>query len=189
MNIVPPPPPSTSMPQVNSNSASEIPQPQYLNLSDFNKRMDINNIKNIKTNQEWYFSETCTMKAGQSFIVGGLFGTFMGFFMTATTPFSMNNTVDVEAPFKVQAKQMFQDFKVSTKGWMKTGAYFGCAFTGYECLIDSYRAKHDIFSVASAGCLTGATFGAKSGPQTAVMQCVGMAAFSVAIEKIVGDRF
>lgn len=59
-------------------------------------------------------------------------------------------------------------------------------FMGTECVIEKVRGKTDIMNPVYAGCVTGATFGIKQGPQAACIGCAGMAAFTVVIEKIMG---
>ncbi len=44
----------------------------------------------------------------------------------------------------------------------------------------------DVMNSLYAGCITGATFGAKSGPQAMCLGCGGMAAFTLVIDRIMG---
>ncbi|CAM9735951.1 unnamed protein product, partial [Choristocarpus tenellus] len=65
-------------------------------------------------------------------------------------------------------------------------ASFSAIFMGSECVIEKLRAKHDMMNSVYAGCLTGAAFGIKSGPQSACIGCIGMATFSAAIDAFMG---
>lgn len=83
--------------------------------------------------------------------------------------------------------------------------------TGLECVIEKYRAKHDVKNAAIAGCITGATFAASQGPtvgphprpdqsslhsprlthtvicdfeQAMCVGCAGFTAFSVAMDSL-----
>lgn len=61
-------------------------------------------------------------------------------------------------------------------------------FSGVECLIEKYRAKHDIYNPTAAGCITGAALAAPQGPMASCVGCAGFAAFSVAIEAVMGGH-
>jgi hypothetical protein len=49
-------------------------------------------------------------------------------------------------------------------------------------MIESFRAKNDIWNGVSAGCFTGAALAASGGPKAMIGGCVGFAAFSAAID-------
>lgn len=59
-------------------------------------------------------------------------------------------------------------------------------FMGSECVIEKMRGKTDMMNSVYAGCATGAAFGMKQGPSAACFGCVGMAAFSAAMDKLMG---
>lgn len=59
-------------------------------------------------------------------------------------------------------------------------------FMGTECVIEKMRGKSDMMNAVYAGCVTGAAFGIKQGPQAACMGCVGMATFTAVLDKIMG---
>ena len=106
----------------------------------------------------------------------------MGIFMTATQPF--HTSVDVDAPFRTQLKQQWMELKGSAKQWTRTGAIFAGTYTSYECLVDSYRARHDWISAAWAGGLTGATVAIRTGVKPMLWSAIGMSAFSILLEYI-----
>ncbi len=66
---------------------------------------------------------------------------------------------------------------------MKGFTVVGGLFTASECVVEKYRAKHDIYNVAYAGCATGAILAYNAGPKAMCAGCAGFAAFSTAIEK------
>jgi mitochondrial import inner membrane translocase subunit TIM22 len=64
----------------------------------------------------------------------------------------------------------------------KNFAVVGAVFAGTECVIETFRAKNDIYNGISAGCFTGAALARKAGPKAMLGGCAGFAAFSTAIE-------
>lgn len=69
------------------------------------------------------------------------------------------------------------------RSYAKGFAVVGGLFAGTECLIESYRARHDIMNPVYAGCASGAILAHSGGPRAMCAGCVGFAAFSAAIEK------
>lgn len=62
----------------------------------------------------------------------------------------------------------------------------GALFAGSECLIESYRAKHDSRNGIYAGCATGALLAHSGGPKACAIGCASFAAFSAVIERFMG---
>lgn len=111
--------------------------------------------------------------------------------MSTTGPeFNMGTTASAtqSIPARVQVKQVFKEMGSRTWSSAKSFAGIAALFTGYECAVESYRAKHDLTNTIIAGCLTGGTLAAKSGPKSALFGCAGFAAFSAAVEHFLQDR-
>jgi len=71
------------------------------------------------------------------------------------------------------------------KGMWKSGKGFGkvgALFAGIECVIESYRAKNDIYNSAASGFLAGGILARNSGPKAAIGGGLAFAAFSSAID-------
>lgn len=125
-----------------------------------------------------------TVIAGVSgFGLGGFFGLFMASMAydvpIGSTPGASHIS---DLPFKQQMKLQFSD--MGRRAWLsaKNFGYIGMVYSGVECLIESMRAKHDVWNGVSAGCITGAGLAFKGGPQSAAIGCAGFAAFSAAID-------
>jgi import inner membrane translocase subunit TIM22 len=56
-------------------------------------------------------------------------------------------------------------------------------FAGSECVIEKFRAKHDIYNSVYAGCATGAVLAKGGGPKAMCIGCGTFAAFSALIDK------
>ncbi|KAF8729456.1 hypothetical protein AX14_006075 [Amanita brunnescens Koide BX004] len=84
---------------------------------------------------------------------------------------------------KIQrARDIFKDMG---KGMWSTGKGFGkvgALFAGIECVIESYRAKNDIYNSVASGFLAGAILARNSGPKAAFGGGLAFAAFSSAID-------
>ena len=60
---------------------------------------------------------------------------------------------------------------------------FGALYSGSECVVEQYRASHDIYNSAYAGCFTGGVMARSGGPQGMAMGCATMGALSVCMDK------
>ncbi|KAF3935365.1 hypothetical protein ABW19_dt0210544 [Dactylella cylindrospora] len=129
--------------------------------------------------------ESCPIKTvisgGMGFALGGVFGLFMASmsYDTLATPASQKL---VDLPFRQQLKIGVKDMGARSWSSAKGFGAVGALFAGTECVIESYRAKHDLTNAALAGCATGGILGATGGPTAAMWGCAGFAAFSTAIE-------
>lgn len=75
-------------------------------------------------------------------------------------------------------KDMGKGMWTSGKGFGKVGALFA----GIECVIESYRAKNDIYNPVAAGFLAGGVLARNAGPKAALGGGLAFAAFSAAID-------
>ena len=50
------------------------------------------------------------------------------------------------------------------KGWAKQFGVLTALFGGVECVVEKYRAKHDVWNPVISGCAVGATLSASGGP-------------------------
>ena len=120
---------------------------------------------------------------GMGFVFGGALGLFLsGMASTGPEAALLGGTAPAAVGVKVQAKQIFREMGSRTWSSAKSFAKIAALYSGFECAVESYRAKHDLVNTVAAGCLTGAVLGAKAGPKSALLGCAGFAAFSTAIE-------
>jgi import inner membrane translocase subunit TIM22 len=73
-------------------------------------------------------------------------------------------------------------------GWAKNFGIMTALFGGIECIVEKYRAKHDVWNPMISGCAVGATLSAKAGPSAACLGCVGFAGFSLVVDRIMGPH-
>jgi len=125
---------------------------------------------------EWLM-ESCPVRSVLSGGMGFLFGGMFGLFIAGTSP-----TLENQDPTKMKVKEMVRIMGRQTLSYAQNFAIVGASYSGSECVIESYRAKHDIYNAVSAGCFTGGILGVRAGPQAAALGCAGFAAFSAAIE-------
>ena len=94
--------------------------------------------------------------AGAGFALGGLLGMFMSSidFQTATDEFQKLTT-------KEQMKLTLKDMGSRTWSSAKNFGMVAALFSSSECMIESYRAKHDIWNGVGAGCFAGAALAYK----------------------------
>ncbi|KAG6859507.1 Mitochondrial import inner membrane translocase subunit tim22, partial [Termitomyces sp. T159_Od127] len=90
------------------------------------------------------------------------------------TQAGMNTTQKAREIFKEMGRGMWS----SGKGFGKVGALFA----GIECVIESYRAKNDVYNSVASGFLAGGILARSSGPKAAFGGGLAFAAFSTAID-------
>lgn len=120
------------------------------------------------------------------FALGGFFGLFMAS-MAYDIPVGMRaeNPMD-KIPLKQQIKTQFTDMAKRSYSSAKNFGFIGMVYSSLECVIESLRAKHDIYNSVSAGCVTGGSLSYKLGPKSAALSCLGFAAFSSAVDLYLG---
>ncbi|QLQ79434.1 hypothetical protein HG537_0C00810 [Torulaspora globosa] len=122
------------------------------------------------------------------FALGGVFGLFMASMSYDTplhtpTPGRLGSAQQMaDLPLKQQVKLQFADMGKRAYSSAKNFGYIGMIYSGVECVVESVRAKNDIYNGLTAGCITGGGLAYKSGPQAALVGCAGFAAFSAAID-------
>ncbi|EDO17974.1 hypothetical protein Kpol_1054p21 [Vanderwaltozyma polyspora DSM 70294] len=133
------------------------------------------------------------------FALGGVFGLFMASMAYDTPlhtptpggpvtipglkgPLPPNVQSIADLPFKQQMKLQFADMGKRSYSSAKNFGFMGMIYSGTECVVESVRAKNDIYNGVLAGCITGGGLAFKSGPQAALIGCAGFAAFSTAID-------
>ena len=125
--------------------------------------------------------ESCPAKSilstGAGFAMGGLFGMFMSSVDTSSSLDKYN-----EMTTRQQIRYTLKDMGSKSFSTAKQFAVVGGIFAGTECIIETYRAKNDIWNGVSSGCITGSILARSAGPQAMALGCAGFAAFSAAID-------
>lgn len=101
-------------------------------------------------------------------VTGGVLGVGMGVFMgmmNDPSPIQVIKGREVpQAPLREQMRVAYRSMASRSYGWAKSFAVLTALFGGIECVIEKYRAKHDVWNPVISGCAVGATLSAKSGP-------------------------
>lgn len=140
-----------------------------------------------------WISSSCGGKAAIGLFAGGAMGAVMGIFLGAMSdaqpPVQVIAGKEVpQAPLKEQMKVVMRATAEKSRYWCRQFAFITGVFGGTDCLVEKFRAKHDVWNSVVSGCITGAALQAKQGPQAAAVGCGGFAAFSLVIDKVMGTH-
>ncbi|KAF9061817.1 mitochondrial import inner membrane translocase subunit TIM22 [Rhodocollybia butyracea] len=129
-------------------------------------------------------AESCAFKAvlagGGGLAIGAFFSLMSSSFayedplIRERTQAGMKTTQKASAMFKEMGRGMWN----TGKGFGKVGLLYA----GIECVIESYRAKNDIYNSVSSGFVAGGILARNSGPRAVVGGGLAFAAFSAIID-------
>eukprot|EP00887_Chlorella_sp_A99_P001415 scaffold8.g1415.t1 len=128
---------------------------------------------------------SCVMGAG----LGVMFGLFMGTMDGAGL--GIDGTLAVEnqkQTVRQVARDMARNAGSKSLSYAKGFAVMGALFAGSECVIEKYRAKHDMYNSIYAGCATGAALAHSAGPKGMCIGCATFGAFSALIDRFMGHN-
>ena len=139
-----------------------------------------------------WLTDSCGGKAAIGVFGGGVMGLLMGVFLGALSdtqpPIQVAGGKDVpQAPLKEQVRYTMRATAEKSMYWCRNFAFITGVFGGSECLVEKFRGKHDMWNPVASGCITGAALQAHAGPQAALIGCGGFAAFSIVIDKFMGN--
>ncbi|KAK0548114.1 Mitochondrial import inner membrane translocase subunit tim22 [Tilletia horrida] len=140
--------------------------------------------------------ESCPFKCGMAGVMGfgmGAFFSLLGSSFAMDDPLRRSNLqaamikngVTQPQAELTTAQQTKEFFKETGRGMYRTGRGFGkvgLLYSGIECCIEGYRAKHDMVNPVASGFFTGAILARNQGPQAVLLGGAGFAAFSAAID-------
>lgn len=130
--------------------------------------------------------ESCPVHLLTHGLMGGVFGGFAGLFLASMSSAGGPESL-APTPTTLTVRQVFKDLLHRTWSSSKSFAKIGALFAGAECVVEGYRGRHDQWNGVAAGCFTGGVLGRGGGPGAALMGCVGFAAFSAAVERVMGQ--
>ncbi|KAJ2384402.1 Mitochondrial import inner membrane translocase subunit tim22, partial [Coemansia sp. RSA 2611] len=125
------------------------------------------------------FTGSCAFKTVFSGIAGFGIGAVFGLVLSGI---EFSSPVDTSASTKQQIKTVFRDMGAKSFSSAKNFAVMAAIYSGSECMIESYRARNDVYNSVAAGCITGGTLAVRTGPKGMAAGCAGFAAFSAAID-------
>ncbi|CAM9556117.1 unnamed protein product [Chrysoparadoxa australica] len=143
----------------------------------------------VPFNPGW-MGESCGVRLVMGTVGGAGMGFVFGMFLGAMgdmQPIQLVNGREVPTPpIREQARAAYKSTASRSIGLAKNFASFSAIFMGSECVIEKMRGRHDMMNSVYSGCVTGAAFGLKQGPGATCAGCIGMAAFSVVMDAIMG---
>ena len=117
------------------------------------------------------------------YLMGGVFGLILGAMPgNQVESFQESQKAERLKGFNKKLRFYFNDTMNRATTMSKTFGRFSIVYGASECVIEKARGKHDLLNAVAGGCVTGATLGARSGPVASGVGCVGIAAFSGAID-------
>jgi import inner membrane translocase subunit TIM22 len=127
--------------------------------------------------------ESCPSKCIISGIGGLGIGAIFGIFTASVDPMYTIN------PNKIPTMREIA-IEMRTRAWStgKNFALLGVMFSAFECNIESYRGKSDLYNGFMSGFLTGGTLGLRAGIKPALFGGIGFGLFSTLIESIMTQR-
>jgi mitochondrial import inner membrane translocase subunit TIM22 len=107
--------------------------------------------------------EACGGKIISGGALGAVLGVGMGLFFGAmgdVSPIQIVQGREVpQAPLREQMRTAVKSTASKMGGWAKNFGVLTALFGGVECVIEKYRAKHDVWNPVVSGCIVGATCG------------------------------
>lgn len=131
-------------------------------------------MQDINTTRMIAIGESCPLKACMSYVVGGAMGGFMGLFQSSIAPHQATHTMTT--------RETLIDMRGAIVSSAKSFAVIGFMIVGIECVIETHRAKSDVWNHVYGGGVTGGLLGLRAGVKAAGFGAAGFAAFSAAID-------
>ncbi|CAD7974724.1 unnamed protein product [Amoebophrya sp. A120] len=129
--------------------------------------------------------EGCFFRAVGAGVMGYGLGILLGGFFHSMQP------VDLSYGHLSTAEQIrmsYKGFGASCKRMGRNFAKVGMVYSTTECLIEKERGCKELINAVYAGCATGGFLAFQSGPAGMATGCLGFAAFSLAIEQLMGNH-
>jgi import inner membrane translocase subunit TIM22 len=139
------------------------------------------------------YTEACVSRAAvtvvAAFVLGNAFGILLGGYSSIAPPITPPGVPD---PPKIPIRYLMMDSWESTlrrgRRMGRNFSYVGGVYSGVECVIEKYRAKHDIFNPVAGGFVAGAVLAARQGPYAIAFGAVTFGLFSYGMELIMGGH-
>lgn len=129
----------------------------------------------------------CFVRSVMAGVMGGMLGVVFGLFSLGLDSTTSSMAAVETPPEKVRFRDALRDTIRTTgsKSWTFAKGFgaMGFMFSGSECVVEKWRAKHDLYNSAYAGCFTGAVLAHSGGPKMMCLGCGSFAAFSVFLDR------
>ncbi len=138
------------------------------------------------------FMNNCAVRTIMSTVMGAGLGVAFGIFMGTMDTSHIDGSLTADAQkktFRETMKEVGKSTWSRSKSYGKGFATMGALFSGSECVIETYRAKHDMWNSIYAGCSAGAIMAHSGGPKAMCFGCGSFAAFSYLIDKFMGTEY
>ena len=135
------------------------------------------------------FMNNCAVRTIMSTVMGAGLGVAFGVFMGTMDTSHIDGSLTADAQkktFRETMKEVGKSTWSRSKSYGKGFATMGALFSGSECVIETYRARHDMWNSIYAGCSAGAIMAHSGGPKAMCFGCGSFAAFSYLIDKFMG---
>lgn len=128
----------------------------------------------------------CFIKTALAGVMGGVSGVALGLFFAAleNSHGGMDGPMsDTPKTTRMVLREMAWNMREKSVSYAKAFALFGSIYSFNECVLEKFRAKHDMWNPALAGCATGAMLAHGGGPKAMCIGCGAIGAFNIAIER------
>lgn len=137
--------------------------------------------------------ESCASKIIMGGVMGAVMGVALGTFLGAmggdVSAIQVVKGREVpQPPVRESIRAGVKSLAAKSSGFARSFGVLTALFGGVECIIEKYRAKHDVWNPVLSGCVVGAALSAKAGPVAACAGCAGFAGFSAIADKIMGPH-
>jgi len=127
--------------------------------------------------------ESCPAKCVMSGVGGFGMGAIFGLFTASVDPMYTINSQRVPTMREIAREMGTRAYSTG-----KNFAVLGIMFSAFECNIETYRAKTDLYNGFLSGFLTGGVLGLRAGIKPAIFGGIGFGVFSLLIESFLTSR-
>ena len=126
----------------------------------------------------------CATRGVISVVMGGLMGAVMGVVFAGVESPAPGSPAFHELSMRQHLAAGLKAARERSSSYARTFAYLGGLYSTSECVVEKFRARHDVTNSAIAGCFSGGFMAVRQGPTAIVGGCATFAAFSVLIDKV-----
>jgi len=133
-------------------------------------------------------ANSCVVRGVISTLGGGVLGLVFGFAFGGMSEAHADMSQPKSMPLMEEIRTTFRESGKRGVAMAKSFALMGAIFSTTECTVSTIRGRHDLWNGILAGCATGGALAYKAGPSGIAYGCAGFAAFSAAIDVVMGEH-